>query len=412
MARIHDQLKARWVDTVRKPGDYHDGGGLYLQVTPSLAKSWILRFMLHGKARSMGLGSAHDVPLKDAREKARTYRRQVKEEGIDPVAVRKAKTAQALLDAAKALTFAECAAQCIASHRKGWKNAKHAAQWTNTLETYAFPTIGKLPVAAVDTGLVMKCIEPHWSGKTETAYRVRGRIESVLDWAKARGYRAGENPARWRGHLDELLPKPSKVRAVVHHPALPYVKLPAFMGTLRQQEGIAARALEFTILTAARTGETIGAQPAEFDLDAKIWTIPGKRMKSKREHRVPLAPRAAAVIRQMIDAQAGAYVFPGGRKGKPLSTGAMTALLKRMGRTDITVHGMRSTFRDWTAEQAHFPREVAEAALAHVVSDQTEAAYRRGDMLEKRRLLMEAWASYCAVEKAAAKVLPMRKRRA
>jgi integrase len=305
------------------------------------------------------------------------------------------------------MAFNQCRDAYIAAHRAGWRNAKHAAQWTSTLDAYVTPVFGQLPVGAIDTGLVMKALEPIWSAKTETASRVRGRIEAILDWAKVRGYRGGENPARWRGHLDSLLPARSKVRKVEHHAALPFTEIGAFMAQLREQSSTAARALEFTILTAARTGEVLGARWGEIDLDAAVWTVPPDRMKSAREHRVPLSPAALAVIKNMKTRRENDYVFPGDRRDR-LSGRAMDMLLRRMGR-EVTVHGFRSSFRDWAAERTNFPREVAEAALAHVVGDKVEAAYQRGDLFDKRRRLMTAWGDYCLKPQASGTVTPLRK---
>lgn len=298
------------------------------------------------------------------------------------------------------MTFDACAAAYIGAHETGWRNAKHRDQWRNTLSTYANPVFGSRPVQAIDVGLVMKALEPIWQTKPETASRLRGRIEAVLDWATVRGYRQGDNPARWRGHLDKLLPARNKIRSVEHHAALPYDETAEFLAMLRSQEGIGARALEFLILTAARTGEVIGAQRDEIDLDEKVWIVPAARMKAGREHRVPLSPAAVAVLERMKESCEGDFVFPGGRRNKPLSNMALLAVLRRMGRGDLTAHGFRSTFRDWAAERTNFPREVAEAALAHTVGDKVEAAYRRGDLFDKRRQLMEAWARFSAIGKA------------
>jgi integrase len=358
---------------------------------------------LRGRAREMGLGSLTAISLSDARSKAGDCRK-LRQEGVDPIEARNAVRVQAALDVAKTITFKAAAATYIAAHRAGWRNEKHAAQWTATLETYAYPTIGDVSVQAIDTGLVLKVLEPIWSAKPETAGRVRGRIESILDWAKARGYRAGENPARWKGHLDQLLPKRSKVSKVKHHAALPYAELPTFLARLRAQEGIGARALEFTILTAARTAETIGAQSPEIDLGKKLWTVPAARMKAGKEHRVPLSSRAVALLEaaKALRTPDGEFVFQGGKRAKPLSNMAMTAVLRRMDHGHVTVHGFRSTFRDWAAEQTNFPGEVVEMALAHAVSDKVEAAYRRGDLFEKRRRLMAEWTKYCGSPKSSA----------
>jgi integrase len=387
-----------------KPGMHADGGGLYLQVTKSGARTWIFRFMLDRRAREMGLGPLHTVTLSEAREKARECRK-LRLEGIDPIEARSAKKAEARLAAATAMTFREGAEAYIAAHKAGWKNPKHAAQWPATLATYVYPVFGDLPVQAIDTGLVMKALEPIWTAKPETATRVRGRIESVIDWATARGYRQGENPARWRGHLENLFPKKSKVRRVEHHPALPYDEIGAFTASLRGQGGIGARALEFLILAAARTGEVIGARWDEFDLAQKVWTVPAERMKAGKEHRVPLSAAALAIVEAMRETRESEFVFPGGKRGKPLSNMAMLKLLKRMGRDDLTAHGFRSSFRDWAAESTGFPSEVVEMALAHMVGDKVEAAYRRGDLFAKRRQLMEAWARYCEARRVSGDVV-------
>jgi integrase len=376
-----------------KPGLYGDGGGLYLQITIAGVKSWMFRYMLAGKARGMGLGPVRTIGLAEARAKALDCRRLLLD-GIDPLDARTAKRAEQKIADAKNVTFEECAKAYIDAHRAGWKNAKHADQWTNTLTTYAYPVFKSLPVATIDTPLVMRVLQPIWTIKGETAGRVRGRIESVLDWAKVRGYRSGENPARLKGHLDTLLPKRSRVQKVKHHPALPYTELGAFFATLRSEEGVAARALEFLILTATRTNEVIGATWGEFNLSECAWTIPGDRMKMGKEHRVPLSARAVTIVKAQEEMKEGDYVFPGRRYKKPLSNMAMLALLERMERDDITVHGFRSTFRDWAGETTHYPREVCEAALAHGIKDKAEAAYARGDLFAKRASLMEDWAAF------------------
>jgi integrase len=310
----------------------------------------------------MGLGPYPDVPLAEAREKAAECRR-MRLDGTDPIAARPAGRQQASLDAAKVMTFKACAEAFIASHRAGWKSPKHAAQWPATLSAYVYPIFGPLPVHTVDVGLVMKAIEPIWTEKPETASRVRGRIENVLDWATARGYRQGENPARWKGHLENLLPARRKVQRVEHHAALSYPEIASFMAELRQQEGIAVRGLEFAILTAARTGEVIGAKWDEIDLDAKVWTVPSSRMKAGREHRVPLSDAALAILERMAQTRQGDFVFPGGKVGRPLSNMAFLMTLRRMGHGDLTAHGFRSTFSDWCAEQTSTPSEVREMAL-------------------------------------------------
>src|SRR3984893_7827475 len=404
MARRLNRLTAVQVRAVDEKGMYHDGGGLYLQVSAGGARSWIFRFMLDGRAREMGLGPVHAIPLADARKRAAECRR-MRIDGIDPIEAQRKHRGWKKLEAAKAGTFDACAAAYIAAHHTSWRNAKHRDQWRNTLTSYAGPVFGSLSVQSIDVGLVMKALEPIWQTKTETASRLRGRIEAVLDWATVRGYRKGENPARWRGHLDKLLPARSKVRKVEHHPALPYDELADFVAALRSQGGIASRALEFLILTATRTGEVIDARWDEVDLGAKTWIVPAARMKAGREHRVPLSAATVTVLEQMKEIRESEFVFPGGKKGQPLSNMAMLAVLKRMDRSELTAHGFRSSFRDWAAERTNFPHEVAEMALAHTVSDKVEAAYRRGDLLQKRRQIMEAWARFCATTRSPAEVV-------
>ena len=393
------------------PGRYSDGGGLQLLVKPSGARSWVYRFMLAGKTREIGLGPAAGpgaVSLKQAREDADALRRQVKA-GVDPLAERERLAAQrmaaAQAEAISAVSFRMSAEAYIAAHEDSWRNDKHRSQWRNTLETYVHPVLGDMPVSAIGTSEVLAVLEPIWRPKPETANRVRGRIESILDAARARGHRTGENPARWRGHIAEMLPARSRLSRG-HHKAMPYAEVPAFIATLRERRGTAGLALEFTILTAARSGEVFGATWAEVDLNSAVWTIPASRMKAGKEHRVPLSPRALEILK--ATAELGAqYLFPSDKAGQ-LSSMAMTMLLRRMA-AGVTAHGFRSSFRDWAAEQTSFAHEVAEMALAHVIGNKAEAAYRRGDLFEKRRKLMDAWAVYCASEGAAgAKVTPIR----
>lgn len=393
MANAINKLSALQVNRLSKPGLYGDGAGLYLQITRGGVKSWLFRYMRSGRARGMGLGPVHTVSLADARIKALEVRKQLLE-GIDPLDARQQEQALVKASAVKATTFDECSAAYIDAHSSGWKNAKHADQWRNTLATYASPHFGTLPITELDTDLVMKALEPIWTSKTETASRVRGRIEAVLDWATARGHRHGENPARWKGHLDHLLPKRSKVQAVVHHAALPYANAPKFMTQLRTIDTMAAKALELLILTATRTSEVIEARWDEFDLATAIWRIPAERMKAGKEHRIPLSPSAVTLLKHMQAIKQNEFVFPGQRKNRPLSNMAILQLLKRMGRSDLTAHGFRSTFRDWIGETTHYPREVAEAALAHLLKDKAEAAYARGDLFEKRTSMMSAWSKY------------------
>lgn len=408
MAREIEKLSAAKVSKTKEPGYHHDGAGLYLQVSESLSKSWIFRYTRNGKTREMGIGSFLALTLEEAREAAKAQRKLLAE-GKDPIETRNALRAQETAQETNSLTFEECAKRYIATNRTGWKNGKHAEQWENTLATYAAPVFGKLPVHAITTPLVLKVLEPIWATKAETANRLRGRIEHVLDWAKIHGYRTGDNPARWRGHLDKILPKRSKVSKVQHHAALPYREINPFIRELRGMEGTAPQALEFLILTAARTEEVIGAKPDEFQLDKALWIIPPERMKAGKEHRVPLTPRAIEIIRAQPESE---YVFRGHGKNDPLSNGAMLRVLDRMERDEITTHGFRSSFRDWAEEQTNFPHNVIELALAHAIKDKTEAAYRRGDLFEKRRKLMADWARFCEAPKTAGKVVPMAGRKA
>jgi integrase len=402
--RHSNRLSAMRVARATKPGRYADGGGLYLQVSQSGTRAWIFRFMRNRAARHMGLGPVHDVSLAEARTIAGECRRLLLS-GADPIEQRRATRLKAKFDSAHAMTFRQCAEKHIEAHEAGWKNPKHRAQWKSTLATYVYPVIGGLPVAAVDTALVLKAIEPIWAAKPETAGRLRGRIEAVLDWARARGFRHSENPARWRGHLDKLLPARRKVKRVKHHAALPFAEIPAFMAELRTREGVSARALEFAILTATRTGETINARWSEIDTAGKIWTIPAERMKRDREHRVPLSARVLEILQALP--REGDFVFIGARINRPLSDDALLKTLERVGRDDLTTHGFRSTFRDWCAEQTAYARDVAEMALAHAIKDQTEAAYRRGDLFEKRRRLMSDWAKYCSLAPVTANVVAL-----
>ena len=394
---------------------YPDGNGLYLQVTKPGVRSWVYRYMLNGAPRHMGLGPLDAVTLADARVKALDARR-LRLAGVDPINARKDALAEARLETARSITFKDAAERYMEAHKAGWRNAKHRDQWRTTLETYAYPVFGELPVQGVDVALVMRVLEPIWGTKTETASRVRGRIESVLDWAAARGYRLGENPARWRGHLQNLLPRRAKVQKVEHHPALPYGEVGTFMVGLRRQEGTAASALEFLILTACRTGEVTGARWGEFNIGEVSWTVPAERVKSGREYRVPLSPPSLAVINAMqtvrTTERGDGFVFPGRKRDWPLSNTALMAVVKRLGRRDITVHGFRSTFRDWAAERTNYPREVAEMALGHAVGDKVEAAYRRSDLFEKRRRLMDEWARFCHSGAKAGEVVAIRDRQA
>jgi integrase len=393
MSRSINKLSARTVATIKDTGRHSDGGGLYAFVShdgDTIRRRWIFRFTWKGTTKEMGLGSLADLSLKEARE-ARDRWRQELNAGRNPMEARDA-ARKAEKDKA---TFGECANALIAAKASEWRNEKHQAQWKMTLDVYARPLRGK-PVDEVDTEAVLACLQPLWKTKPETASRLRGRIESVLDAARAKGLipRNEANPARWRGHLDKLLPKRQKLTRG-HHAAMAYDDVPAFTGQLRQREAMAALALEFTILTAARSGEVLGAKWDEFDLEGRVWTVPAPRMKAGRAHRVALSVRALAILSHIAKGKTGEFVFAGQKADKPLSGMAMEMVLRRMKIEDVTVHGFRSSFRDWCGEISTFPREVAEAALAHVIGDKAEQAYRRGDALEKRRALMEAWANFC-----------------
>jgi integrase len=372
-----------------------DGGNLYLQMSPGGGKSWVFRGQRDGRRYEIGLGPLRVIGLAKAREKARKLHEQILDD-IDPLERRRAAKAAARLTRAKATTFRECAEAYIADKQAGWSNPVHAKQWPASLQTYAYPLLGDLPVQAIDTGLVMKVLQPHWSAKPETMDRVRGRIERVLAWATVSGYREGPNPAAWRGHLDELLPRKTKVRAVEHHPALSYVEVGAFMAELRAQEGIPARALEFIVLTAARTGEALGARWDEINLAERLWVIPGSRMKSGKEHRVPLSNAAMAIIKQMAAIRHGDLVFPGTKPNRPMSPSLLPEVLRRLGHADVTVHGMRACFRSWVAERTTVAHEVAEMALGHTQPEPVVRAYQRGDLFAKRRALAEQWARFCS----------------
>jgi integrase len=401
------ELSAAFVRTA-KPGRYCDGDGLYLLVKKSGARFWVYRYRLRGeKMREAGLGRAGEgrncVRLSEAREKASVLFRQVKS-GIDPLVVRDAALAAAKAAAqgaaVKGVTFREAARRYIDGHSAAWRNPKHAAQWVSTIETYANPVYGDLAVADVATAHVLAALEPIWLTKPETASRVRGRIETILDFAKTRGWRSGENPAAWKGHLALTLPARSKVAKVEHHAALPWREIGDFMLALRNQAGIGARALRFAILTAARSGEVRGARWREIDFSMATWTVPADRMKGAREHRVPLSEPALEILREMSKVRTSndpdAFGFPGREAGRPLSDMSLTAVLRRMKLGDLTAHGFRSAFRDWAAETTAYPAELVEMALAHAVGNKVEAAYRRGDLFEKRRRLMDDWAVFCS----------------
>lgn len=402
LPRTLNRLSARFVQTAVEPGRHADGGGLYL-VTTNGGRRWIFLFRWNGKPTEMGLGSARSIPLAAAREMAARARAALAR-GAHPIIARDAERAEngaAAAPKAAPVTFGQCADELIANLSESWRNPKHVAQWKMTLSEYAKPLRAK-PVSEVSTEDVLSVLQPIWRTKAETASRVRGRIERVLSYARAMKYRSGENPALWRGHLDQILPKRERLTRG-HHAALPFSGLPRFIGHLRQRNAVAARCLEFTILTAARSGEAFGARWSEIDLDDGLWTIPAERMKAKREHRVPLSKAAVDLLRGMVEHKRGDFVFPTQRAGSnadaSLSSMAMEMVLRRMD-VGVTVHGFRSTFRDWAAERTSFQNEVCEAALAHTIESRVEAAYRRGDLLEKRRALMEEWAVYCLNDRA------------
>jgi integrase len=405
------ELAALEVSRLKEPGRYPVGGvaGLCLKVAPSGARSWVLRIVIGGKRRDAGLGGFPDVPLALARDKARIARDEV-ERGVDPIAQRAAAYSAMMAARGAEITFAQASEKFIEAKAHEWVNAKHAAQWLSTLSTYAFPIVGKLQVRDVTLAHVVKILEPIWTTKTETATRLRGRIENVLDWATVRGYRQGDNPARWKGHLDKILPKPSKVSKVEHHSAVPVEQIGTFIAALRQQNGIAARALEFVALTAARSGEVRGALWSEIDLHNEVWIIPGNRMKAGREHRIPLSSSALSVLASLPRYSDNDIVFVAPRGGI-LSDMSLTAVMRRMD-VDAVPHGFRSSFRDWAAERTNYPREVAEMALAHAIQSKVEAAYRRGDLFEKRSRMMRDWADFCNTTVHSSEVVPINRTRA
>jgi integrase len=410
--KLERALSPLKVKTVKKPGMYADGGNLYLQVAASkdgkrFNRSWIFRYRVNGRLRDMGLGSVDTLSLSEARERAREQRKQ-RLDGIDPIDARRAQVAPAV----NLMTFDQAAAEVIKAKQDGWTNAEHARQWSDTLKTFCSPVIGTKPVRDISTADVTKILDQVWRATPETANRLRGRVEAVLNFAKARGLRDGENPARWRGHLDNVYVSVSSAKAAKrartgsneHHAALAYEQLGGFMAALRAQKGADARGLEFAILTAARTGEVLGAKWSEIDQTAKVWVVPASRMKAGKEHRVPLSDRALAIIKAAN--RKGEYVF--GDDDRQLSRKAFSKLLGRMKYGDVTPHGFRSTFRDWAGNVSSFPRELIETALAHSIGDKAEQAYRRSDALEKRRKLMDAWAAYANRSQSTGKVLSMR----
>jgi integrase len=400
------QLTTRKVASLKaagKPGYYADGSGVYLQISRYGTSSWVFRYALNGRTRDMGMGSAEIITLKGARQMAREFRLQLIN-GDDPLALRNAKKDARRAEEAKRKTFRECADAYIAAHSTEWRSAKHVQQWRSTIETYAFPTLGNLPVDAIQLPHILKVLEPIWRDKNETASRLRGRIERILSWATVRGYRRGDNPAKWKHHLDELLPKKGAQKK--HLAALPLEEIADFMSELRAKTGTVARALEFTILTACRTGEVLGARWDEIDLKEAVWVIPADRMKSNRQHRVPLSDRAVKILPGMM--RENDYVFPGARKPTMSST-AMLELVWEMRGHGLTVHGFRSSFSDWARDHTSFSRDVVDMALAHSVKDKSEAAYRRLDALDKRRRLIEQWSRFLLAPAITADVTPLRR---
>lgn len=393
MPRVAKELSPIVVSRLKTPGHHAVGGvaGLYLYVNDGGGRSWVLRTMVGKKRRHIGLGGFPDVPLAAAKEKARQLRQEI-ERGIDPIESKRVAKSQLAQGQAAALTFRRAAERYIEAHSDAWRSDKHRAQWGSTLESYAYPVIGNLDVRDLTHHQILEVLEPIWKTKNETASRLRGRLESILDWATVRGHRSGDNPARWKGHLDKLLPAPGKVQRVEHHRAMSLDDVSKFMLKLGEQDSVSALALRFLILTAARSGEVRGATWDEIDIKGRVWTVPGSRMKAGREHRVPLSAEAVAVLRLVPKVEGNSYVFPSSRGGC-MSDMALTQLMRRM-EVDAVPHGFRSTFRDWAGEKTNFPRDVAEMALAHTISNQVEAAYRRGDALERRRQMMQDWAAF------------------
>ena len=387
---------------------YADGGSLYLRVAPGGSKQWIFRYTApSGRVRDMSLGAVHTFSLAEARERAADARK-LRADGIEPINHKRARLAALRAADAKAMTFEQCARGFIKDNEAEWTSPKHRQEWEITLRKYVFPLLGSLPVEAIDTPLVLKVIKPMWERIPTTASRVVGRIHAVIGWATVHHYRHGDNPARWQGHLEHALPALSKVAKVKHHAALPYAQVGAFVAKLRKDSSVGARCLEFITLTAARLGEAINAEWDEIDLANRVWVVPASRMKADREHRVPLSGAALAVLKAVQAIRQSDYVFPGRRQGRPVGENTPVRLAKQAAGSNITVHGLRSTFRDWASERTSFSREVAEMALAHAIPNAVEAAYRRGDLFDKRRKLMDAWAAYCAkVETDAGKVVAL-----
>ena len=412
VTRTLNRLSALKVARAKQPGMYADGGGLYLRVAEGGSKQWVFRYAAGTRDRDMGLGPVHTLTLPEAREKAREAR-LFRLEGIDPIEAKRARIAALRAADARAMTFKQCAEGFIKDNEASWTSARHRQEWVGSLVRLVYPTLGSLPVAAIDTPLVLKVLKPIWEKTPETASRVRGRIENVLGWATVHHYRAGDNPARWGGLLEHALPARSKIAKVEHHAALPYAEIGAFVAKLRGDSGVAAACLQFITLTAARLDEARSSTWDEIDLANRIWVVPARRMKADKEHRVPLSDGTVAILEQMQVIRQSDYVFPGRLEGRPIGDNTIWRLAKEAAGSDITIHGLRSSFRDWAAERTSFPREVAELALAHSIPNAVEAAYRRGDLFEKRRRLMDAWAAFCAKPAApAGEVVAIRGRRA
>ncbi len=393
MARQINKLSDRGIKAEKKQGRYADGNGLYLQVSRSGSKSWLFRFMLDKTPREMGLGSTSTVTLSEARVEALECKKGLRE-GVDPIKARNERLERIKADNVGVLTFKKCAEEYLKAHSARWKSTRHAEIWKSSLKRFAYPSLGHLPVNTIERSQIMRALDPIWREKTETASRLRGRLENILDWATVQGLRKGENPARWKGHLDKLLPKPSELHKVKHFAALPYPEINSFMDKLREREANSAQALRLIILTATRSGEIRNAVWSEFDIKKALWTIPAERMKADKEHIIPLCAEAISIIQSQPRLSGNDYLFSSPKSGKPLSDVVFKKLMERMKITGITTHGFRSTFRDWAAEKTSFPREVIENALAHQLKDKAEAAYFRSNLLDKRRDLMNKWADF------------------
>jgi integrase len=410
MVRALHRLSNLKVERAKQPGMYADGGGLYLRVAEGGSKQWIYRYTTNGHNRDMGLGPVRLLTLTEARERARAAGK-LRLDGIDPIAYKHAQRGAAIVAAAGVKTFKECAEGFIRDNEKKWTHPKHRRDWERTLVRLVFPTLGNLPVASIDTPLVLKVIKPLWERVPETASRVRGRIEAVLGWATVHHYRTGDNPARWRQHLEHALPSRSEISKIEHHAAMPYTQVASFVDALRKDTSTAARCLEFITLTAARLGEATGATWNEINLGARTWTIPAERMKAGKEHKVPLSDPAIAVLKTMREIRQSDYVFPGFKPGQPIGADALRELIKKLAGADVTIHGMRSVFRDWTADCTSFPNELAEMALSHTIPSAVEKAYRRGSMFERRRRLMDMWGAFCGRLSGVGKVVAIGGRR-